>query len=140
MSNRKEEKEKCANVNACGSCSKLNHGVRNEEHVIRRCCLTLKTVFTFTVKAFLQDVLDGFFTRLQGVFSPGLAVVRPENYDFSFLASERAKMRHLNDHRPAIREEKLLQTSYTQFFKGLLGIKYFLALIPSFEIRNKGTL
>jgi hypothetical protein len=92
--------------------------------------LTLKTVFTFTVKAFLQDVLDGFFTRLQGVFSPGLAVVRPENDDFSFLASERAEMRHLNDHRPAIRQNNCFKLSTLQFFNGLISI------VLSLEIRE----
>jgi hypothetical protein len=43
--------------------------------------------------------MHSFFTGLQGVLTPCFTIVRAENNNFSFHATERPKMWHFNDHR-----------------------------------------
>ncbi|KAF4523416.1 hypothetical protein B566_EDAN007888 [Ephemera danica] len=68
-------------------------------------CRTRETMAKYCGKSVVRmrvmrlHVLNGFFTRLKSVLAPRFTVVRAQNHDFTLLASQGAKVGHLDDHR-----------------------------------------
>lgn len=57
-------------------------------------------MITFSIKALVEDLLDGLFRRFQGVLLPRLSIIRTENNNLTLLTPKGRKVWHFNNHRP----------------------------------------
>lgn len=69
-------------------------------HTMRKCCRT------FSFKALVKHILDSLLAGFQGVLTPSFSIVRSKYHYFSFLASQRSKMRHFYNDGPVWKNKK----------------------------------